>query len=357
MDLEKLSDLFSFNKRIDLGIDLGTANILIYLPGRGIVLNEPSMIARDRATGEVVSVGQEALDIHEKIHPGIITIRPIANGVIADYEATTILVRELIRKALKRSAGNFQRIVISVPLGITPVETRAVNDAAVKVGAKEVHFIQEPVAAAIGIGLDPFEGAGNMVVDIGGGTTDICVMTLGGIASGESLRIAGNDINSRIIQFFRNRYNLAISDYAAENIKLQMASAQDDLDDSTMSVRGMNVGTGLPETVIIQSSAINDVLKHSLALIVMSIKKHIEALIVKPEIALDIQERGIFLTGGGALLKGLEQRISQEIGIPMVISPDPLIDVIKGVGEILENFGHFKPLLGIDFKVLSKDDS
>ncbi|RNA65316.1 rod shape-determining protein [Prosthecochloris sp. ZM_2] len=357
MSLVSISDLVNLNKRIDIGLDLGTANILIYLPERGIVLNEPAMVARDRASREVIAVGKDALAIHEKIHPGIVTIRPIANGVIADYEATTVLIRELIRKALSRSVQNIYRMVISVPLGITPVETRAVYDAAVKVGAKEVHFVQEPMAAAIGTGMDPFEAAGNMVVDIGGGTTDIAVITLGGIASGESLRIAGNDINTRIIQFFRNRYNLAISDYAAENIKLQMASAEEPQEDLTMNVQGMNVGTGLPETVTIHSGFINDALKHSVSLIVMSIKKHIEALIVKPEIALDILGRGIFLTGGGSQLKGLDHRIKQETNMPVKVSQDPMTDTIKGVGEIIEDLKHYKPILGVDFKVLSKEDT
>jgi rod shape-determining protein MreB and related proteins len=350
-------DFLAINNSIDIGIDLGTANILIYLPEKGVVLNEPSMVARDKAKGTILTVGQEALDIHEKIHPGIITVRPIANGVIADYEATTVLIRELIRKVVARPVGSMHRMVLSVPLGITPVETRALNDAAVKVGARELFFVYQPIAAAIGLGLDPFEAMGNMVVDIGGGTTDIAVMTYGGIASGESLRMAGNDINGRITQFFRNTFNLAISDYAAENVKLSMASAEELQDDASMVVRGMNVGTGLPESVTIHSEDINDALKPLFSLMITTIKKHIETLIVKPELALDILERGIFLTGGGSQIKGLSHKVQQETGIPIVPSKEPMTDVIKGVGIILENLEHYKPILGLDFKELKKEDS
>ncbi|MBF0586253.1 rod shape-determining protein [Prosthecochloris sp. N3] len=352
-----LLEYLNMTSPVDIGLDLGTANILLYHQEKGIVLNEPSMVAKERGTGNVIAVGQEALDIHEKVHPGIVTVRPIASGVIADYEATTVMVRTMISKVATRSVFGLRRLIVSVPLGITPVEKRAVLDAAEKVGVKEIAFIAEPVAAAIGLGLDPFAATGHMVIDIGGGTSDIAVITLGGIASGESLRIAGTDFNSRIIQFFRNRYNLAISDYAAENLKLQSVCVYDKDENSTMTVQGMNVGTGLPETITVDSRPLNDSVDHLVSQMIAAIRKHIEALIVKPELAIDILEKGIYLTGGGSQLKGLNKRIQEETTLPVVTSDDPMTDVIKGVGEILADLDHYKPLLAIDYKALVKEDS
>jgi len=341
----RLSSFFNMNSRIDIGIDLGTANTLIYLRGKGVVVNEPSIVARERSTGKILAVGHEALTMHERIHPGIVTVRPVSSGVIGDYEATLMLMKGLLNKAQTRFLFGIKRMVISVPLGTTEVELRAVQDAARHVGAKYVHLIYEPLAAAIGIGLDPFAPIGNMIVNIGGGTTEVAVVSYGGIASGESLRVAGSDINRSISRYFREQHNFAVSDYAVENIKLQMASAtcQDNI--TTMNVRGMSYESGLPESMAVDSETISKVIAYPITQMVTSIKKHIEALVSKPELAIDILDHGIALSGGGALLKGLDKKIYEETKLPVVIGQDPLKEVIKGVGMILEDFSAYKPLL------------
>ncbi len=341
----RLSSFFNMDSRIDIGIDLGTANTLIYLRGKGIIVNEPSIVARERSSGKILAVGQDALDMHERIHPGIVTVRPVSSGVIGDYEATLMLMKGLLNKAQTRFLFGIKRMVISVPLGTTNVELRAVQDAARHVGAKQVHLIYEPLAAAIGIGIDPFAPVGNMVVNIGGGTTEVAVISLGGIASGESLRIAGTDINKAIIRHFREVHNFAISDYAAENVKLQMASATGSDTITTMNVRGMSYESGLPGMLEIDSEKISNIVVHPVTQMVTSIRKHIEALVVKPDLAIDILDHGIALSGGGALLKGLANKIHEETRLPVIIGKDPLKEVIKGVGIILEDFPAYKPLL------------
>ncbi|EAT59379.1 rod shape-determining protein [Chlorobium ferrooxidans] len=329
----------------DIAIDLGTANTLIYIRNEGVVLNEPSIVARERNSGKVVAIGNEALLMHERTHPGIITIRPLANGVIADYEATEELIKGLIKKTRSRFSLGIRRMVIGIPSGITEVEKRAVHDAAEHIGAKEIYLVSEPIAAAIGIGLEFNEARGNMIVDIGGGTTDIAVISLGGIASGESLRVAGTDITNSIIRHFRKTYNMSIGERTVEEIKMQIGSAYKLDTEMTMTVKAVNIKSGLPEAMKVDSVTIREAIATPIGQIITSIKKTLEMLVVKPELSVDILDRGIFLAGGGALIKGIDKKIYEETKLAVHITDDPLTAVARGTGEILENIEKYRPVL------------
>ena len=327
----------------DIAIDLGTANTLIFIRDKGVVLNEPSIVARERNTGKVVAIGHDALLMHEKTHPGIITIRPLASVVIADYEATEELIKGLIKKTKSQFSFGIRRMVIGIPSGITEVEKRAVRDSAEHVGAKEVFLIAEPMAAAIGIGIDVKEPMGNMIVDIGGGTTEIAVISLGGIASGESLRVAGTDITNAIIRHFRKTYNLAIGERTAEDVKIKIASAYKLEKELTMTVRGRNLVTALPEEREVNSPTIREAIATPISQIIASVKKSLE--VTKPELSADILDRGLFLAGGGALIKGLDKKINEETRLAVHISEDPLTAVARGTGEVLENLEKYRTVL------------
>ncbi|NTW63726.1 MAG: rod shape-determining protein [Chlorobiaceae bacterium] len=327
----------------DIAIDLGTANTLIFIRDKGVVLNEPSIVARERNTGKVVAIGHDALLMHEKTHPGIITIRPLASGVIADYEATEELIKGLIKKTKSQFSFGIRRMVIGIPSGITEVEKRAVRDSAEHVGAKEVFLIAEPMAAAIGIGIDVKEPMGNMIVDIGGGTTEIAVISLGGIASGESLRVAGTDITNAIIRHFRKTYNLAIGERTAEDVKIKIASAYKLEKELTMTVRGRNLVTALPEEREVNSPTIREAIATPISQIIASVKKSLE--VTKPELSADILDRGLFLAGGGALIKGLDKKINEETKLAEHISDDQLTAVARGTGEVLENLEKYRTVL------------
>jgi rod shape-determining protein MreB len=329
----------------DIAIDLGTANTLIYIRGKGVVLNEPSIVARERNTGKVVAIGHEALLMHEKTHPGIVTVRPLANGVIADYEATEELIKGMIKKTKSRFSLGIHRMVIGIPSGITEVEKRAVHNAAEHVGAKEVYLVAEPIAAAIGIGLDFNEARGNMIVDIGGGTTDIAVISLGGIASGESLRVAGTDITNSIIRHFRKAYNMSIGERTVEEIKVQIASAYKLDEELSMVVKAVNIKSGLPESMKVDSVTIRDAISTPISQIITSIRKTLEVLVTKPELSVDILDRGIYLAGGGALIKGFDKKINEETKLAVHITEDPLTAVARGTGEILENIEKYRSVL------------
>lgn len=337
----------SFFSRLfkDIAIDLGTANTLIYIRNEGVVLNEPSIVARERNSGKVVAIGSEALLMHEKTHPGIITIRPLANGVIADYEATEELIKGLIKKTKSRFSLGIRRMVIGIPSGITEVEKRAVHDAAEHIGAKEIYLVAEPIAAAIGMGLEFNEAKGNMIVDIGGGTTDIAVISLGGIASGESLRVAGTDITNSIIRHFRKTYNMSIGERTVEEIKMQIGSAYKLDTEMTMTVKAVNIKSGLPEAMKVDSVTIREAIATPIGQIITSIKKTLEVLVVKPELSVDILDRGIFLAGGGALIKGIDKKINEETKLAVHITDDPLTAVARGTGEILENIEKYRTVL------------
>ena len=327
----------------DIAVDLGTANTLIFIRNMGLILNEPSIVARDRNTGKVIAIGHDALIMHEKTPPGIVTIKPLANGVIADYEATEELIKGLINKATKYFSLGIRRMVIGIPAGITDVEKRAVHLSAEHVDAKKVYMISEPVAAAIGIGIDIKEPVGNMIVDIGDGTTDIAVISLGCIASSESLRIAGSDITNAIIRYLREDFNLTVGERTAEKAKIKISSAYKLNKELTMTVSGRNLVTALPEKCEINSTAIRASISPTVSQIISSIKKAFEA--TTPEMSADIFDKGLFLTGGGALIKGLDKKINEETRLAVNISDDPLTDVVRGIGAVLDDIEKYRTVL------------
>lgn len=326
----------------DLAIDLGTANTLIHMKGKGIVLNEPSIVAFDRNTKRIVAVGNEAREMLGRTHRDIRTIRPMKDGVIADFEIAEGMLRELI----KRIHSNWfpsRRIVICVPSGVTEVEKRAVRDSAEHAGAKEVHLIAEPMASAIGIGLDVDAPAGNMVVDIGGGTTEIAVIALSGIVNEESIRIAGDEMDNAIIQFFKKNHNILIGERTAEAIKCEVGSAMPLKEEISIQVKGRDLVNGIPKTIEATSVEIREALNESVQQIVDAVKLTLER--TPPELSADILDRGIMLSGGGALLKQLDERIKLETSLSVHVAEDPLTAVVRGTGKVMENLGHYSKVL------------
>lgn len=326
----------------DLAIDLGTANTLIYMKGKGVVLNEPSIVAFDRNTKKIVAIGNEAREMVGRTHRDIRTIRPMKDGVIADFEIAEGMLREFIKK-IHSSWLPSRRIVISVPSGVTEVEKRAVRDSAEHAGAKEVHLIAEPMAAAIGVGMDVDAPVGNMIVDIGGGTTEIAVIALSGIVTEESIRIAGDEMNNAIIQFFKKNHNILIGERTAEAIKCEVGSAMPLEEEISIQVKGRDLVSGIPKTTEGSSVEIREALNESVQQIVDAIKLTLER--TPPEIAADILDRGIVLSGGGALLKGLDERVRLETSLPVHIAEDPLTTVVRGTGKVLENLNHYSKVL------------
>jgi rod shape-determining protein MreB len=325
----------------DIAIDLGTANTLIYMRGRGILINEPSIVARSKQGGKVIAVGNEAKDMVGKTHHEIETIRPLKDGVIADFEMTDGMLQGFIRK-INLSRFSRPRMVICVPTGITEVEKRAVKDSAERANAREVFLIEEPIAAAIGIGLDISKPVGNMIVDIGGGTTEIAVIALNGIVTKESIRIAGDEMDESIIQYFKREHNLLIGERTAENIKCAVGSAVP-IEDTIISVKGRNLVAGIPKTIEISSAEMRECLKDTVDLIVNAIRIALEH--TPPELSSDILDRGIILTGGGALLRGLDQRIRLETDLPVNIAEEPLLSVVMGTGKVLDNVSPYRNVL------------
>jgi len=326
----------------DLAIDLGTANTLIYMRGKGIVLNEPSIVAFDRNTKRIVALGNEAWEMLGRTHRDIRTIRPMRDGVIADFEIAEGMLREFIKK-IHTSWLPSRRIVICVPSGVTEVEKRAVRDSAEHAGAKEVHLIAEPMAAAIGIGLDVDAPIGNMIVDIGGGTTEITVIALSGIVTGESIRIAGDEMNNVIIQFFKKNHNILIGERTAEAIKCEVGSAMPLKEEISIQVKGKDLVNGIPKITDATSVEIREALNEPVQQIVDAVKITLER--TPPELAADIHDRGIMLSGGGALLKQIDERIKLETGLPVHVSEDPLTAVVRGTGKVLENLNHYSKVL------------
>jgi rod shape-determining protein MreB len=326
----------------DIGIDLGTANTLIYLKDKGIIVNEPSLIAFEEADGKVLAVGLEAREMLGRTHHDIITIRPLKDGVIADFEATEVMIREFIKKA-KVSRISIGKVVICVPSGITEVEKRAVRDSAERSGAREVYLVAEAMASAIGIGLDIDKPIGNMIVDIGGGTTEIAVISLGGIVLHSSIRIGGDEMNDSIVQYFKKNYNLLIGEKTAENLKCEIGSALPLDEEITATVKGRDLIDGIPKTVEVNSIEIREALSEPINTIVESIKITLEQ--TPPELASDILDRGIVLSGGGALSRRLDDRIMQETHLPVNVADDPLTCVVRGTGKILDQFHLFQKVL------------
>ncbi len=336
----KFLSLFSLSN--DIAIDLGTSNTLIWLKGKGIVLNEPSVVAYDRTTKRIVAIGNAAKAMIGKTHRDLRTMRPMRDGVIADFEIAEGMLRAFIRK-VSPTWQPARRVVICVPSGITEVEKRAVRDSAEHAGAKEVHLIAEPMAAAIGIGLDVSESAGNLIVDIGGGTTEIAVIALSGIVVMESLRIAGDEMTNAIIQYFKKNFNLLIGEQMAEAIKCKVGSAMPLEPEVEIEVKGRDLVSGVPKMVRATSADVREALSESIRTIVDAVRALLEK--TPPELAADIYDRGIMLTGGGALLQGLDERIRLETDLPVHVADDPLTAVVRGTGKVLENLYSYSKVL------------
>ncbi len=331
----------------DMGIDLGTANTLVFVKGKGIVVNEPSVVAIKEKNNEVLAVGDEAKQMIGRTPGNIVAIRPLKDGVIADFDTTAAMLRYFIGKAYKQSMfGSKPRVIVCVPSGVTSVEKRAVEEAAEKAGAKKALIMEEPMAAAIGAHLRVEEPTGNMVVDIGGGTTDVAVISLGGIVASKSLRIAGDEFDEYIVAYIKREYNLMIGERTAEQIKINIGAAYPAKQDETMEIRGRDLVTGLPKVLTITSAEVTEAIKEPVNSIIEAIKLTLEK--TPPELAADIMESGIMLTGGGALLTGLDTLISLETGMPVNIAEDPLDCVAKGTGYALENIEKWSAIFADD---------
>ena len=328
----------------DIGIDLGTANTLVYVKGRGIVINEPSIVAMNQKTGQVVAVGQQAKDMLGRTPPHIVAVQPVVDGVISDFEVTSEMLSYLIGKA---QAGHTKllgpRVVIGIPSGITSVEVRAVRDAARAAGAREVHIIEEPMAAAIGIELPVHEPSGSMVIDIGGGTTDIGVVSLGGLVNARNVRIAGDRFNADIVGHARNEYKMLIGDKSAEDIKIAIASVAPGRERLEAIARGRDLVTGLPREIVMTDQDVRNAIGHSIEELVESVKEVLET--TPPELIADIMQRGIYLVGGGALIRGLPEFLTVAIGVPVVVGPDPLTAVVRGTSVVLDDIDMFREAL------------
>ena len=320
----------------DMGIDLGTANTLVHIKGKGIVLREPSVVAIKSDTGDVLAVGDEAKRMIGRTPGSIVAIRPMKDGVIADFDVTQAMLKYFIRKAMNNKSFVRPRVVVGVPSGVTEVEKRAVIDAAQQAGAREAYLIEEPMAAAIGAGLPVEEATGSMVVDIGGGTTEIAVISLGGIVTSCSIRIGGDEMDSSIIQYIKREYNLLIGERTAEEIKINIGTAiVNPNQDKTMDIRGRDLVSGLPKTVRIKSSEVCEALSEPVHKIVDAVKGTLEK--TPPELAADVMDHGIMMTGGGSLLNSLDKLLSHETGMPVLVSEDALSCVGEGTGRSLEN--------------------
>ncbi len=328
----------------DIGIDLGTANTLVYMKGKGIIIREPSVVAVDIKNDKVKCVGQEAKDVIGRTPGSIVTVRPLKDGVIADFDITTSMLQEFIRKAIGKSFFTRARVVICIPSGVTAVERRAVRDATEQAGAKRVAIIEEPMAAAIGAGLPVAEPTGSMVVDIGGGTSEVAVISLGGIVAAKSVRVGGDEFDAAIINFIKKKYNLLIGERTAEDIKINIGSACPlEEGELSMEIKGRNLLNGLPENIVITSDQIRSALEDPLSLVLEAIRITLER--TPPELAADIIDQGITLTGGGALLKNLDKLINQETGMPVQIAENPLDCVANGTGMVLDNIDRLTDIL------------
>jgi rod shape-determining protein MreB len=326
----------------DIGIDLGTANTLIYVKNRGIVVNEPSIVALEENGGKVLAVGKEAREMYGRTHQDIITIRPLKDGVIADFEATEVMMREFIKKA-KVNRISIGKIVVCVPSGITEVEKRAVRDSAERAGAREVYLVAEAMASAVGIGLDIEKPIGNMIVDIGGGTCEIAIISLGGIVLHTSIRIAGDEMNEAIVQYFKKNYNLLIGEKTGETLKCEIGSVMALEQEITTQVKGRDLIDGIPKTVEVNSAEIREALMDPVNTIVESVRLTLER--TPPELASDILDHGIILTGGGGLLRKLDELIQKETQLPVNVAEDPLTAVVRGTGKILTDFNRYLKVL------------
>lgn len=327
----------------DIGIDLGTANTLVHVKGRGIVIREPSVVAIDKYTQEVVAVGIEAKEMLGRTPENLDAIRPLKDGVIADFTATKKMLKHLVEKACQKYVIARPRVVVCVPLGVTEVEERAVEEATLDAGAREAYLMEEPMAAAIGAGLKISDPSGTMIVDIGGGTSEIAVISLGGMVTGKSLRIAGDELNEAIINYIKKEFNVIIGETTAEEIKVTIGSAYPSMTTEEMDVKGRDLQTGLPKTITVNSTQMEEAMKEVIMQIVDGIKMTLEK--TPPELAADIMINGITLSGGGALIKNLDRLIALETGIPVNIAQEPLDCVVRGAGKVLEDLDTLKSVL------------
>ncbi|MFW6006431.1 MAG: rod shape-determining protein [Halanaerobiales bacterium] len=329
----------------DMGVDLGTANTLVYVKGKGILIREPSVVALRENNHDVLAVGNEAKNMIGRTPGSIIAVRPMKDGVIADFDVTERMLRYFIRKAHKRTRLVRPRIIVCVPSGVTEVEKRAVIDAALEAGAREAYLIEEPMAAAIGAGLPVHEPTGNMIVDIGGGTTEVAVISLGGIVNSRAIRLGGDEMDEAIVQYVKHKYSLMIGERTAEEIKIEIGSAQEtDLDEITSKdIRGRDLVSGLPKTITIEAEEIKEALAEPVNNIINSVKITLEK--TPPELASDVMDHGIILTGGGSLLKGLDDMLREEVDMPVHLADDPLDCVVKGTGIALEEINSLKRIL------------
>ena len=329
----------------DIGIDLGTANTLVYVRGKGIIINEPSVVAVNQKTGQIVAIGAEAKKMVGRTPAYITATRPLVQGVVSDFEVTEEMLRFFIKKVHEKKSSFFARprVVIGIPSGITEVERRAVEDAAKNAGAREVFLVEEPMAAAIGVRLPVQEAIGSMIVDIGGGTTDIAIISLGGIVVAKNLRVAGDKFNDDIIRFTRDEYKLLLGERTAENIKIAIGSAYELKEPLEATIRGRDLITGLPKEIVVDDSDIRRALRHSVSVLVNAIKSAVEE--TPPELVADMMQRGIILVGGGSLLRGIDRLTQEETKIAVRIAEDPLTAVVRGTGIILEDLDSLKGIL------------
>ena len=333
-----------FNK--DIGIDLGTANTLVYLRGKGIVMREPSVVAVDTKTDDVRGVGQEAKAMIGRTPGNIVAVRPLKDGVIADYDITANMLSYFIKRVCGSNKFFGPRVVICIPSGVTEVERRAVREASLRAGARQVSIIEEPMAAAIGAGLPISEPTGSMIVDIGGGTSEVAVISLGGIVASRSVRVGGDEFDQSIIAYIKRKYNLLIGERTAEDIKIQIGSAYPLEEETTLEIKGRNLVDGLPKNITIGSEEIREALSESLYKVVDAVKETLER--TPPELSADIIDHGITLTGGGALLRGLDKLIESETGIDVHVAEDPLDCVAKGAGAVLDHVDVLHDVLDTD---------
>jgi rod shape-determining protein MreB len=330
----------------DIGIDLGTANTLVFVRDRGIVLREPSVVAVRFGTNEVLAVGDDAKRMLGRTPGNIVAIRPLKDGVIADFDVTEAMLRHFIRKVHNRRGLIRPRVVIAVPSGITEVEKRAVKESALQAGAREVYMIEEPMAAAIGVGMPVQDAAGNMIVDIGGGTTEVALISLSGIVYSRSVRVAGDELDEAIVQYMKRAYSLMIGERTAEEIKIRIGSAYPIDKEMTMEVKGRDMVAGLPKTITITSQEVREALVEPLNTIVDAVRVTLERC--PPELSADLVDRGIMLAGGGALLRGLEKLLQEETGLPVHVADDPLSAVGEGTGKVLNELAFLQKVASME---------
>lgn len=340
MVLNKLWGFFSN----DMGIDLGTANTVVYVKGKGIVLTEPSVVAIQKDTNRILAVGDEAKRMLGRTPGSIIAIRPLKDGVIADFEITESMIKYFMRKIHNRKALISPLVVVAVPSGITEVEKRAVEDSASRAGARDVFMIEEPMAGAMGVGLPVHEPAGNMIIDIGGGTTEVAIISLAGIVFSRSVRVGGDEMDEAIIQYMKRSYNLMIGERTAEQIKIDVGAAIPLDEPLTMEVKGRDLVAGLPKTLTVNSEEVREAIAEPVSTIVESVRVSLERC--PPELSADLVDRGIVMVGGGSLLRGLDKLLSKETGLPVNVADDPLSAVAMGTGKVIENVHYLKEIRG-----------